>query len=161
MEIISDFFRNRWIYLTIIIPILLLGINEINNEFLYFFFFADKPKSFQKKYKKNHSFIYRYHCLFVFNSEYMKMSRFYKYIVKYYIAYVFQISIIAILLILSFLIKENEQTKVVSFVILLIILFVSSFIYFMWLVTHSKKEHNFYWYIPSTWHRCRFYINLH
>lgn len=160
MDIFTELFNERWVYLIILTPMLLFGLNGLNNEFLYFFFFADKPKSFQKKYKRSHNFLYRHYCLFVFNSEYMKISRFYKNIVRYYIAYLLQILMITLLFILAIFTKPIEQIKVDIFGILFVALIILNIIYFMWLVTHSKKERNFYWYIPSTWHRCKFYIDL-
>lgn len=86
MDIFLELVNNRWIFLSYFFVVFILLTVECK-EILCFYFFADKPKSFKKKYKKTHNFLYRAFFGFVFNNEYMRISRYYKYIVRFYITY--------------------------------------------------------------------------
>lgn len=54
-----EFFNNRW-YIMVSVAFYLIFFIAMNNEILYFFFFADKPKSFKKNIKKSIIFFIDY-----------------------------------------------------------------------------------------------------
>lgn len=159
MEFFSEIVSNRWVYLAYCFIFFLITIG-INKEVLYFFFFADKPKSFKREYKKKHNFFYRFFCCFVFNGEYMKKSKFYKYIVRYFIAYLIPVIFFAVLLIFSCFIDSTDQRQTDLFGLLMILMVTFAAANDIWYLLHSKKEPGFRWYLPQTWHRCEFYIDL-
>lgn len=121
MEFFSEIVSNRWVYLVYCFIFFLITIG-INKEVLYFFFFADKPKSFKREYKKKHNFFYRFFCCFVFNGEYLKKSKFYKYIVRYFIAYLIPVIFFAVLLIFSCFIDSTDQRQTDLFGLLMILM---------------------------------------
>lgn len=127
---------------------------------LVFFFFADKPKSFKKKYKKEHNFFYRLFFRFVYNREYMKNSRFYKYILRYYIAYLFQMLLSLMLFVLGVFGNTAKTMNVTLFGIIYLAIGGFSCIHYMWVLLHSKKRPGFHWYLPATWWRSDFFIDL-
>lgn len=159
MDIFSDMVNNRWIYLFYyFFAFILLTVDC--KEILCFYFFADKPKSFKKKYKKTHNFLYRAFFGFVFNNEYMQISRYYKYIVRFYIAYLVPVVTYFLLIIFSCFIDTSDQRQTEFFGLLMIILFLISVIYYIWYIAHSKKEKGFCWFIPTTWRRSHFSMEL-
>lgn len=159
MDIFSEIVLNRWIYLGAYF-FCFCGLTGIYNEILYFFFFADKSKKFRKKFKKEHNFLYRIFFGFVFNNEYMKMSRFYKYIVRCYIVYSLFVIIYSLLIVFSCFVNTTNQRQVEIFGLLMIILCIISVLNYMWYLLHSKKEAGFHWLIPVTWYKTRFYMDL-
>lgn len=159
MDIFSELVNDRWIFLSYFFVAFII-LTVICKEILSFYFFADKPKSFKKKYKKSHNFLYRAFFGFVFNNEYMQISRYYKYIVRYYIAYLVPVVMCFSLVIFSCFIDTSDQRQTDSFGLLTIILFLITAAYYIWYIAHSEKEKGFCWFIPTTWKRSHFRMEL-
>lgn len=159
MDIFSEIFSNRWVYLIFYFLYFLL-FTGMSNEIMYFFFFADKPKSFRRKYKKEHSFFYRFFLGFVFHNEYMRTSKFYKYIVKYYILYSSLAVMYICLFFFSCLVNEPSQNQIKLFGLIMIILWLIPTLIYIWTLFHSKKGPGFHWILPTTWRHAKFYMDL-
>jgi|GEM_PF-1090795 len=159
MDIFLELVNNRWIFLSYFFVVFILLTVECK-EILCFYFFADKPKSFKKKYKKTHNFLYRAFFGFVFNNEYMQISRYYKYIVRFYIAYLVPVVTYFSLIIFSCFIDTSDQRQTDIFGLLMILLFLITAAYDIWYIAHSEKEKGFCWFLPTTWRRSHFRMKL-
>lgn len=67
----------------------LFAIHGSNKTMIDYFFFLDKSKSFRRKYRKGHNFLYKCFMCYVFNKEYLQASKYRRYIITYYIHYAF------------------------------------------------------------------------
>ena len=70
----------------------------------------------------------------------MQISRYYKYIVRFYIAYLVPVVTYFSLVIFSCFIDTSDQRQTEFFGLLMIILFLISVIYYIWYIAHSKKR---------------------
>lgn len=61
--------------------------HSLTKEILDFIFFADKTKSFRKKFRKQHNIFYHFFMLYIYNRSYMSESRYRKRISIIYTIY--------------------------------------------------------------------------
>ena len=108
--------------------------HSITKEILDFIFFADKTKSFRKKFRKHHNIFYRFFLLYVYNRTYMEESRYRKRIYIIYSIYFLYNVGAAFLILLTILLdsqaidKMSIITKIYCFPIIP---------YFIWYLFHS------------------------
>lgn len=137
---------------------LLLGSRHLVLDFIFFY---DKSKSFKRKYRKTHGFFYRWFSCFVFNKEYMNASKYKKYIFKHHVINALLIVFDILFGTVALLIDKGKifmNEKVFRCIWMVYFIFAS--FYFVWFVLQKKDGKGFHWFLPATWTKSDFYINL-
>ena len=130
----------------------------ITKNVLDFFFFIDKPKSFKRTYRKSHNFLYKSLFGFVYNKRYIQQSKYRKHIIGFYLFYL-SLTVCGFILMLTGLGCFGEMSldfiyKYFEMAYIAIVL-----VYLIWYRLHCKGK-GYIWWLPATWWKGSFYINI-
>ncbi len=145
-------------YILIINISALLLVYLISKNVLNYVFFADKPKSFKRGYRKKHNFFYKALFGYVFNKQYIQTTKYKSYLKVFYGIYILLTvygTILSFYSLLSF--KEANIPTFFKFFEIAYICIV--LLYLLWYRLHCNGK-GYCWWFPPTWWKGSFFMNL-